>query len=164
MFPLSSSSASPRPEQMMHRPSVWTFLPIFTGTKNDDSYGDLPIKGGKVGDGAGTFVENPDPRLLCSLSASHYLLLSAFLLLVHGSSFDLSLVVTVANKLSLSETTVLPVSPEDMPKVEEMFEQLGEASAGVWAKPNARRKTKIVCTIGPSTNTREMIWKLAKLE
>ncbi|KAM0934155.1 putative pyruvate kinase [Dioscorea sansibarensis] len=27
---------------------------------------------------------------------------------------------------------------------------------------SARRKTKIVCTIGPSTNTREMIWKLAE--
>uniref|UniRef100_A0ACD5TI63 Uncharacterized protein n=2 Tax=Avena sativa TaxID=4498 RepID=A0ACD5TI63_AVESA len=27
---------------------------------------------------------------------------------------------------------------------------------------NTRRKTKIVCTIGPSTNTREMIWKLAE--
>jgi pyruvate kinase len=27
---------------------------------------------------------------------------------------------------------------------------------------NSRRKTKIVCTIGPSTNTREMIWKLAE--
>nr|XP_010934992.1 pyruvate kinase isozyme G, chloroplastic isoform X1 [Elaeis guineensis] len=27
---------------------------------------------------------------------------------------------------------------------------------------NAPRKTKIVCTIGPSTNTREMIWKLAE--
>lgn len=27
---------------------------------------------------------------------------------------------------------------------------------------NPRRKTKIVCTIGPSTNTREMIWKLAE--
>ena len=26
----------------------------------------------------------------------------------------------------------------------------------------ALRKTKIVCTIGPSTNTREMIWKLAE--
>lgn len=25
-----------------------------------------------------------------------------------------------------------------------------------------QRKTKIVCTIGPSTNTREMIWKLAE--
>ena len=25
-----------------------------------------------------------------------------------------------------------------------------------------RRKTKIVCTIGPSTNTKEMIWKLAE--
>lgn len=28
---------------------------------------------------------------------------------------------------------------------------------------NARRKTKIVCTIGPSTSTREMIWKLAEV-
>ncbi|KAL6905370.1 hypothetical protein ACP4OV_002971 [Aristida adscensionis] len=27
---------------------------------------------------------------------------------------------------------------------------------------NSRRKIKIVCTIGPSTNTREMIWKLAE--
>ncbi|KAF3336032.1 pyruvate kinase isozyme G [Carex littledalei] len=27
---------------------------------------------------------------------------------------------------------------------------------------NSARKTKIVCTIGPSTNTREMIWKLAE--
>ncbi|KAJ4784856.1 Pyruvate kinase [Rhynchospora pubera] len=27
---------------------------------------------------------------------------------------------------------------------------------------NPRRKTKIVCTIGPSSNTREMIWKLAE--
>ncbi|KAF8379116.1 hypothetical protein HHK36_028545 [Tetracentron sinense] len=27
---------------------------------------------------------------------------------------------------------------------------------------NARRKTKIVCTIGPSTSSREMIWKLAE--
>lgn len=27
---------------------------------------------------------------------------------------------------------------------------------------NAQRKTKIVCTIGPSTSTREMIWKLAE--
>ena len=27
---------------------------------------------------------------------------------------------------------------------------------------NPRRKTKIVCTIGPSTSSREMIWKLAE--
>jgi pyruvate kinase len=27
---------------------------------------------------------------------------------------------------------------------------------------NSKRKTKIVCTIGPSTDTREMIWKLAE--
>ncbi|XP_065032775.1 pyruvate kinase isozyme G, chloroplastic-like isoform X2 [Musa acuminata AAA Group] len=28
--------------------------------------------------------------------------------------------------------------------------------------PDFHRKTKIVCTVGPSTNTREMIWKLAE--
>ncbi|KAK3014189.1 hypothetical protein RJ639_008690 [Escallonia herrerae] len=32
----------------------------------------------------------------------------------------------------------------------------------VQISPNARRKTKIVCTIGPSTSSREMIWKLAE--
>ena len=41
-------------------------------------------------------------------------------------------------------------------------QQLGDASVGMWSKPMFRRKTKIVCTIGPSTNTREMIWKLAE--
>lgn len=42
------------------------------------------------------------------------------------------------------------------------IQQLGETSVGMWSKPTVRRKTKIVCTIGPSTNTREMIWKLAE--
>jgi hypothetical protein len=32
---------------------------------------------------------------------------------------------------------------------------------GMWMKPSFQRKTKIVCTIGPSTASREMIWKLA---
>lgn len=32
----------------------------------------------------------------------------------------------------------------------------------IWSKPTVKRKTKIVCTIGPSTDTREMIWKLAE--
>ncbi|CAA6671586.1 unnamed protein product [Spirodela intermedia] len=62
---------------------------------------------------------------------------------------------------------VLPVSPEDV-REEEKFQhlkgiqQLSDASPGMWSKPCVRRKTKIVCTIGPSTNTREMIWKLAE--
>ncbi|XP_043717024.1 plastidial pyruvate kinase 2 [Telopea speciosissima] len=65
------------------------------------------------------------------------------------------------------ETEVLPVSPQDVPKRAEEFQQLqdiqnGDVSVGMWAKPAVRRKTKIVCTIGPSTNTREMIWKLAE--
>jgi pyruvate kinase len=36
-----------------------------------------------------------------------------------------------------------------------------EGRAGMWVKPTFQRKTKIVCTIGPTSNTREMIWKLA---
>lgn len=40
--------------------------------------------------------------------------------------------------------------------------QPSDASGGMWTKPIVRRKTKIVCTIGPSTNTKEMIWKLAE--
>ncbi|KAM0938424.1 putative pyruvate kinase [Dioscorea sansibarensis] len=77
-------------------------------------------------------------------------------------------VVAVANRLSRLEAEVLPVSPEDTVKDEEKFrhlkgmQQLNDGSSGVWLKPNVRRKTKIVCTIGPSTNTREMIWKLAE--
>ncbi len=42
------------------------------------------------------------------------------------------------------------------------IQQLATSANGVWSKPNVRRKTKIVCTIGPSTNTKEMIWKLAE--
>lgn len=67
-----------------------------------------------------------------------------------------------------AEPQVLPVSPEDVPKREEQpqylqaIQQLGDTSVGMWSKPTVRRKTKIVCTIGPSTNTREMIWKLAE--
>ncbi|XP_010555705.1 PREDICTED: plastidial pyruvate kinase 2 [Tarenaya hassleriana] len=66
------------------------------------------------------------------------------------------------------EADVIPVSPEDVPQREEQLERLlemqqfGDTSVGMWSKPTVRRKTKIVCTIGPSTNTREMIWKLAE--
>lgn len=63
---------------------------------------------------------------------------------------------------------IVPVSPDDASLEEEQFQylagvqHLGEAATGMWSKPIVRRKTKIVCTIGPSTNTREMIWKLAE--
>ncbi|KAJ6359310.1 hypothetical protein OIU76_000943 [Salix suchowensis] len=75
-------------------------------------------------------------------------------------------IVAAAVKRS-AEPEVIPVSPEDVPKREEQFvqlEQLGDmtAAVGMWTKPIVRRKTKIVCTIGPSTNTKEMIWKLAE--
>ncbi|GFZ06410.1 plastidic pyruvate kinase beta subunit 1 [Actinidia rufa] len=68
-----------------------------------------------------------------------------------------------------SASEVVPVSPEDVQKTEEEQMQLlrgimqpGDTPASMWSKPTVRRKTKIVCTIGPSTNTREMIWKLAE--
>ncbi|XP_057774273.1 plastidial pyruvate kinase 2-like [Salvia miltiorrhiza] len=67
-----------------------------------------------------------------------------------------------------SATEVIPVSPEDVTKAamqnqySQVIPQLGDTSVGVWLKPMVRRKTKIVCTIGPSTDTKEMIWKLAE--
>ncbi|KAH6803367.1 plastidic pyruvate kinase beta subunit 1 [Perilla frutescens var. frutescens] len=73
-----------------------------------------------------------------------------------------------AGRFVRSELQVIPVSPEDVPKAEEKNQylqgipQLGGTSAAIWSKPTVRRKTKIVCTIGPSTDTREMIWKLAE--
>lgn len=42
---------------------------------------------------------------------------------------------------------------------------MGQAGAGAGAGADSNdgyRKTKIVCTIGPSTSSREMIWKLAE--
>lgn len=42
------------------------------------------------------------------------------------------------------------------------IEKVGDTSVSMWSKPTVKRKTKIVCTIGPSTDTREMIWKLAE--
>lgn len=42
------------------------------------------------------------------------------------------------------------------------LQERADTSVSMWSKPTVKRKTKIVCTIGPSTNTREMIWKLAE--
>ncbi|KAH0906317.1 hypothetical protein HID58_038144 [Brassica napus] len=63
---------------------------------------------------------------------------------------------TSVRSSSCVETQVVPVSPENMPN------KFSDTSVGMWSKPTVRRKTKIVCTVGPSTNTREMIWKLAE--
>ncbi|KAG4998172.1 hypothetical protein JHK85_029611 [Glycine max] len=74
----------------------------------------------------------------------------------------------LVNARKSAPTEVVPVSPEDDSKIEEELQhsrgmrQLGDTSVGMWSKPTFRRKTKVVCTIGPSTNTREMIWKLAE--
>jgi pyruvate kinase len=67
-----------------------------------------------------------------------------------------------AKRSARAEAEVLPVSPEDVAKIEEPIHSTGDTSVGMWSKPTVKRKTKIVCTIGPSTNTREMIWKLAE--
>ncbi|XP_047967923.1 plastidial pyruvate kinase 2-like [Salvia hispanica] len=65
-----------------------------------------------------------------------------------------------AGKIVRSELQVIPA--EEKNRYVEGIPQTGGTSAAVWSKPSVGRKTKIVCTIGPSTNTREMIWKLAE--
>ncbi|KAH7557738.1 hypothetical protein JRO89_XS11G0210800 [Xanthoceras sorbifolium] len=76
--------------------------------------------------------------------------------------------ITAQRSTTRAEPEVIPVSPEDLPKRQEQFQQLhefqqlGDTSVSMWSRPTVKRKTKIVCTIGPSTNTREMIWKLAE--
>ncbi|KAK9095406.1 hypothetical protein Scep_026875 [Stephania cephalantha] len=52
----------------------------------------------------------------------------------------------------------------DIDKQGHSYEVLSDANSNedTIAHSNTRRKTKIVCTIGPSTSTREMIWKLAE--
>lgn len=65
--------------------------------------------------------------------------------------------------------SILPVSPEDgrINFLEDdvrmgPFSDLpAESGGGMWVKPLFQRKTKIVCTIGPTSDTKEMIWKLA---
>ncbi|XP_022717954.1 pyruvate kinase isozyme G, chloroplastic isoform X2 [Durio zibethinus] len=48
-------------------------------------------------------------------------------------------------------------------KLNSMVELLNSGALGqVKRNSSPRRKTKIVCTIGPSTSSREMIWKLAE--
>ncbi|CAH9140897.1 unnamed protein product [Cuscuta epithymum] len=69
---------------------------------------------------------------------------------------------------SRAEPQILPVSPDDVSQGEDQIQyskaiqQHGDTTVGMWSKPIVRRKTKIVCTIGPSTDTKEMIWKLAE--
>ncbi|KAI7725499.1 hypothetical protein M8C21_007041 [Ambrosia artemisiifolia] len=65
-------------------------------------------------------------------------------------------------------TQVVPFTPQDIPQIGEqsyLSEEVlpkADSSVGVRSKPVVKRKTKIVCTIGPSTDTKEMIWKLAE--
>uniref|UniRef100_A0A169WB88 Pyruvate kinase n=1 Tax=Daucus carota subsp. sativus TaxID=79200 RepID=A0A169WB88_DAUCS len=56
-------------------------------------------------------------------------------------------------------TTRAALQVEDLPK---KIEKVVDTSVSMWSEPTVKRKTKIVCTIGPSTDTREMIWKLAE--
>ncbi|KAM7525397.1 hypothetical protein LguiA_015299 [Lonicera macranthoides] len=48
-------------------------------------------------------------------------------------------------------------------KLNPTFELQSSDSGQAQITSNARRKTKIVCTIGPSSSSREMIWKLAEV-
>ncbi|CAM6024787.1 unnamed protein product [Sphagnum balticum] len=101
----------------------------------------------------------------------------------HGSNAAAAAVTGIVRATGLrprripeQEARIVPVSPEDdrltlppgaaAPKLEttlsiEQLLAIHEGRAGMWVKPTFQRKTKIVCTIGPTSNTREMIWKLA---
>ncbi|GFP81048.1 plastidial pyruvate kinase 2 [Phtheirospermum japonicum] len=75
--------------------------------------------------------------------------------------------ITARRSTTFIEQQVIPITPEDVTKEErDQFQGLplrgADSSMDILSKPTIRRKTKIVCTIGPSTNTREMIWKLAE--
>ncbi|KAG0610354.1 hypothetical protein M758_7G058900 [Ceratodon purpureus] len=65
--------------------------------------------------------------------------------------------------------SIIPVSPEDG-RINFLEDDVrmgpysdlpAESRGAMWVKPVFQRKTKIVCTIGPTSNTKEMIWKLA---
>lgn len=56
-----------------------------------------------------------------------------------------------------------PVEPEQRSfPHRDAEDQNADNSSGIWTLPSELRKTKTVCTIGPSTSTREMIWKLSE--
>ncbi|CAN6443895.1 unnamed protein product [Victoria cruziana] len=76
-----------------------------------------------------------------------------------------SSVVTSVLRTKQSGTEIIRSFPvENTGKFDRLMdsERLADTSNGLWSTQSVRRKTKIVCTIGPSTNTREMIWKLAE--
>ncbi|GLJ22338.1 hypothetical protein SUGI_0420540 [Cryptomeria japonica] len=73
------------------------------------------------------------------------------------------------DKDSGQQQELLPISPQNPVEPEQrsfldrdIEEHSADNSVGIWAMPSVLRKTKTVCTIGPSTSTREMIWKLAE--
>lgn len=66
--------------------------------------------------------------------------------------------------------SIIPVSPEDG-RINFLEDDVrmgpysdlpAESRGAMWVKPSFQRKTKIVCTIGPTSDTKEMIWKLAE--
>lgn len=72
-----------------------------------------------------------------------------------------SLVYVISNLLMLSSAFIYLFFQEDLNSPFELLSKdycLGQERAS----SNTQRKTKIVCTIGPCTSTREMIWKLAE--
>lgn len=79
----------------------------------------------------------------------------------HGFSVRSMAIAEERQKSQLNSSNGLLGSTE---KLNSSFEHQSNDYAPGQARvtPNSRRKTKIVCTIGPSTSTREMIWKLAE--
>ena len=65
------------------------------------------------------------------------------------------IVIYLSCKSNLLVVSYVPQAPFEMMSSEYTQNQSNSAAAAV-------RKTKIVCTIGPCTSTREMIWKLAE--
>ncbi|KAI5076322.1 hypothetical protein GOP47_0008387 [Adiantum capillus-veneris] len=87
------------------------------------------------------------------------------------SSFVAELQASSVRSAQSKQPELIPISPDDRPVSDRLTED-GYLSAeqllslrnarGLWNKPTFQRKTKIVCTIGPSSCSKEMIWKLAE--
>ncbi|XP_059641528.1 pyruvate kinase isozyme G, chloroplastic isoform X2 [Cornus florida] len=73
-------------------------------------------------------------------------------------------IVSVKSMKVTEQSEIADLPSQNGPLISDNFELQTSDYMGDQAKinSNAPRKTKIVCTIGPSTSTREMIWKLAE--
>ncbi|XP_058085235.1 pyruvate kinase isozyme G, chloroplastic [Magnolia sinica] len=79
-----------------------------------------------------------------------------------GKHFAVSMKLTERNENADPAAMNGPVEIEKFNSTFELLESANNKLGEPTTSSIARRKTKIVCTIGPSTSTREMIWKLAE--